>query len=415
MTSLVLFAIALLLTAPLAHATTTQALNATPSPATKSAAYRDLDISLTMRDDGTFHLEETQVVDFTGGPFTRGYRALPLKRTEGINNAAVYELVAGKRVAYERSASGMADTYAIQMTGEELTLTWQFSPTTDTSRTFIVVYDMLGALRHYPELNPPNQQVWYMPVGSDLTDEISVISATFTLNLPRPAEPESVLLAVDGKVRRDLPSYTSDYQTFSFAHDNFVRGQSWEIRLQTNIVARSAAVPAWQEADDRQRQEAEETPTATASDCDGLVQYQRDMEDAVGPVMMKYRDAVNDMPDDPMQFSSDDWTVLADIILDYHRALKTVTPPDWAEAWHDELIAYTATMEQMIRAISAVGVFGALPYSDTIEATEARLREYERDIRVQCAQFAEFADQWGMESSINASAGRLIATRAPST
>ncbi|MGH2550353.1 MAG: DUF2207 domain-containing protein, partial [Thermomicrobiales bacterium] len=77
------------------------AVFATPHPAfAASARYSAFDVDLTVQNDGSYHVEETQTVEFTGGPFQRGHRDIPLDRTGGITNVAVYEIVDGQRVAY---------------------------------------------------------------------------------------------------------------------------------------------------------------------------------------------------------------------------------------------------------------------------------------------------------------------------
>ena len=46
-----------------------------------SARYSVFDVDLTVQNDGSYHVEETQTVEFTGGPFQRGHRDIPLDRT----------------------------------------------------------------------------------------------------------------------------------------------------------------------------------------------------------------------------------------------------------------------------------------------------------------------------------------------
>ena len=63
--------------------------------AARSAEYAQFDVQLTVLEDGTFRIVETQTVDFTDGPFTGGHRSIPLARIEGVENIAVSELVDG--------------------------------------------------------------------------------------------------------------------------------------------------------------------------------------------------------------------------------------------------------------------------------------------------------------------------------
>jgi len=227
----------------------------------KSAAYQQFDVDLTVLDNGTFRIEETQQVRFTDGPFATGHRSLPLVRTESIENIAVYEIVDGKRVPYTETDEIDANTFRVVRSSTEIDIRWTFMTVYDATRTFVVAYDRVGALRSYPEGDPPNQQVWFTPIGGTLTDETRVENASYTVHLPRPADPDSVVLAENGKEVTDLAGITDDYQTFTFEHGAFRGGDDWEIRLQTNIVAPAAPIPSWQTSDDAQRARQEEQET----------------------------------------------------------------------------------------------------------------------------------------------------------
>ena len=135
--------------------------------------------------------------------------------------------------------------------------------------------------------------------------------------------------------------------------------------------------------------------------CEGLSAYQSDMEQAVGPLYSEYIEKIDSMPEDPMAFTSDDWLTFAEIVLDYNRAVRTVDPPAWAQDWHDALIAYTGTLEQMLKAIATGGLFVALAYDEAITDAEGNLKQEERAIREQCDDFGSFAEQWGFGSSLN--------------
>lgn len=227
-----------------------------PAPAlAKSASYTAFDVDLTVLNDGTFRVEETQTVRFEGGSFVQGHRDIPLARTGGITNVAVYEIIDGQRVAYQQNADGDPQTFDTTLSSTEIDIRWTFAPVSDTTRIFVIAYDMTDALRLYPDETPPNQQVWFTPIGSALTKETPVESASFTVHLPTAVDPASIIVAEDDKEISDAGSLTSDNQTFSFSHGSFESGDDWEIRLQTNIVATDATVPSWQPGDDQRRAE----------------------------------------------------------------------------------------------------------------------------------------------------------------
>src|SRR5687767_8626883 len=66
-----------------------------PSPtaaAEPAARYARFDVALDLREDGWFHVVETQVVDFDCCNFQRGHRNIPLTRIEDVTNIRVGEL-----------------------------------------------------------------------------------------------------------------------------------------------------------------------------------------------------------------------------------------------------------------------------------------------------------------------------------
>src|SRR3954471_23234405 len=75
---------------------------ATLGQASKSVVWADVDVTLTLREDSSFHITERNRIDFTGGPFRRGYREIPLTRVEDIDNIKVGELVGGQVEPYRQ-------------------------------------------------------------------------------------------------------------------------------------------------------------------------------------------------------------------------------------------------------------------------------------------------------------------------
>src|SRR5215208_747057 len=95
----------------LAFVLATIAYLAPSGAASKSAEYTRFDVRIQVREDGTYHVTETQQVRFSDGPFSLGHREIPLGRTEGITNVAVSLLDESgkKRVLTESELSGLAD------------------------------------------------------------------------------------------------------------------------------------------------------------------------------------------------------------------------------------------------------------------------------------------------------------------
>ena len=224
--------------------------------------YERFDPVLVVGTDGTFHVYERMVVRFEGGPFRQGERTIPLARSSGIVIVSVreeftdgtpprtYHLMPG---AGETSAPGR---FAVARQGSNLRLTWGFPESTDQTRTFVLSYDALDALRSYPEETPPNQQVWWMPVGADLTRQTPVEQAVAMVVLPSAVNPAETVLATNELVE-PATTRTQDGRTFVWKHGAFAPGASLEVRLQVPPLV-DVPVPAWQAPDDRARQAAEQ-------------------------------------------------------------------------------------------------------------------------------------------------------------
>ena len=224
--------------------------------------YERFDPVLVVGTDGTFHVYERMVVRFEGGPFRQGERTIPLARSSGIVIVSVreeftdgtpprtYHLMPG---AGETSAPGR---FAVARQGSNLRLTWGFPESTDQTRTFVLSYDALDALRSYPEETPPNQQVWWMPVGADLTRQTPVEQAVAMVVLPSAVNPAETVLATNELVE-PATTRTQDGRTFVWKHGAFAPGASLEVRLQVPPLV-DAPVPAWQAQDDRARLAAEQ-------------------------------------------------------------------------------------------------------------------------------------------------------------
>lgn len=232
------------------------ALAAPDHAAAKSAEYTRFDVAIELRADGTYHVTETQVVTLSDGPFSLGHREIPLARTEGITNVQVSAVDDEHRrqPLTETDLMGLADapnTFNVRTTSTDVRILWTFAPVDDGTRTFVVEYDVLGALRYYPNEDPANQQIWWTAIGKDLTKETPVRASTVTITLPDQVPLDAVVLGENGT---DKPAdHTTDGRTFSWMRDDIGRGDDFTVRLQIPPIVHGLSVPSWQSADDAQR------------------------------------------------------------------------------------------------------------------------------------------------------------------
>jgi hypothetical protein len=224
--------------------------------AAKSAEYTRFDVAIDLRPDGTYHVTETQQVSFSGGPFSLGHREIPLSRTDGVENIKVSSVDDEHRrqpltETDLTSLAGGPNRYNVRTTSTDARILWTFEPATDGTRTFVLEYDVRGALRYYPNQNPANQQIWWTAIGKGLTSETPVRASTVTITLPSQVPLNAVVLGENGT---DKPEeHTSDGRVFTWTGNDIGRGGAFIVRLQFPPIIQGMSVPDWQTADDATR------------------------------------------------------------------------------------------------------------------------------------------------------------------
>jgi uncharacterized membrane protein len=205
--------------------------------AQKSFYWQRLDVEITVNEDGTFWVEETHVLNFSGGTFTSGYRNIDLSRVGEITDVSVEE---GGRT-YERSQSESPYTFRTTYEEGDLYIYWYFPPT-EGSATYTLRYLVRDTIRYYEE----GDQLWWKAVPSDL--DARVQESRVTVSLPVEAE-RAEAYGIDAEVRG------GDTATVTFeALEPVNPGEEFEVRVQfpSGVVAGEA--PPWQQREDFQEQ-----------------------------------------------------------------------------------------------------------------------------------------------------------------
>jgi hypothetical protein len=238
-----------------------------PGPGTIDAQSRDpvqwteFNVDFDVRPDGTVHVTETQVIRFTGGPYRSAFAEISMARVEDIDNVVVAQIDdAGNRTDFRRvrgTLSPPPGTYYVAEDGGMLLIEFFYEPAIDETRTFVLEYDLTGAIRVYEELDPPNLQFWWTAISAGTTEAAPVVSSTVTITLPEVVDvSDVVILGEDGQAALDPNSYTDDGRTFTWRAEDFDAGEELDVRLQFPVII-DIAKPDWQEADDARRERAE--------------------------------------------------------------------------------------------------------------------------------------------------------------
>jgi uncharacterized protein (TIGR04222 family) len=223
----------------------------------RSVVWDEIDVTVELREDSSLAVTERDRIDFRGGPFRRGFREIPLARVERYDNVRVGEVVDGEVRPYEfvrpgQFSSDVPNTYTVQTVGSTMRVEWSFPPTTSEMRTFEIAYDALGALRSYPDNDPPYQQISWIGVGRDLTESAPVNEARLTFILPRAVDPGRTFIQGPGGEQPE--DHTDDGRVWTWTASDLRNGETLEAGLQFEPLV-AARVPAWQEASDRQEQQ----------------------------------------------------------------------------------------------------------------------------------------------------------------
>ena len=222
----------------------------------RSVEWDRFDVTLDLREDGSYHVEERQEIAFTGGPFSVGERNVALARIEGIGNVGVAQEVGGEAVplAYAPPSRFAEDpgTFGYRVTNSELQITWGFEPAVDEVVTFVVSYDVVGNLRSYLDNDPPGQEISWIAVPEGITETAPVDAASMTINLPVPVDPAQT------ETRPGDPAeHTTDGRVWRWETSDLRAGDEWEVGLRFPPLV-AVGAPSWQETDDAQAERAEE-------------------------------------------------------------------------------------------------------------------------------------------------------------
>ena len=83
------------------------------------------------------------------------------------------------------------------MNGGFTSIVCGFEGTREGTRTFIIEYDAIGALRVYPDNLPPVQHIWWTAIAKEATEIAPVRASTVTSNLPEAVALVDVVMNVD--------------------------------------------------------------------------------------------------------------------------------------------------------------------------------------------------------------------------
>ena len=187
------------------------------------------DARIEILDGGTIKVSETVIVRFESGSFTQFYRAVPVRRTDGIEILSV-------SMDGERLAQGTGPREFEVARSSDVRVTWHFPQTADSTRRFELTYLVHGVVRQESDADT---LVWrILPTEH----RYAIASSTVDVSIPTALTAKPV---VDTHRVGDSQVQVSDRRIRIGA--TAIRSNGW---LQASLpFARGSVVdapPAWQ-------------------------------------------------------------------------------------------------------------------------------------------------------------------------
>jgi hypothetical protein len=201
----------------------------------KAFVWQHVDTDVQVRPDGSLGVTETLVLRYSGEPFTFAFRELPNRRLDGISNISVGD---GEHEFRQVDDAEGEEPYTFSLVTDDDTqrVRWVYPATTGGERTFVLRYDVAGAIRRYDAAD----EIWWSVVFPDREEVVEQASSRIVLPSAVPAEqldattPDfaGAISRAPGEVRVQASNIPSGQEL------------TLRVRFPKGIVAGSA--PAWQ-------------------------------------------------------------------------------------------------------------------------------------------------------------------------
>ena len=127
----------------------------------KSLLWERFDVDIIIRKDSSFEVTEHQTIRFTRGAFTYGYRDIPKKNFNSLDD---WTLTDASGNSYRYASFGKEPyTFTVTKKASRYVIYWYFPPITNRSETFALGYTVRGGLRYYEG----GDQLWWKAIYGD--------------------------------------------------------------------------------------------------------------------------------------------------------------------------------------------------------------------------------------------------------
>ena len=207
----------------------------------KSLVWDRFDVDITVNADGTFNVSEAQTIRFTQGSFTFGYRDIPIRNFDYIDEWAITDQ--SGNTYYPADWGEEPYTFVVEEESSSYVIHWYFPAISNDTETYTLSYRVHGGLRIYDG----GDQVWWKAIYGDRS--FPVLAGQVRITVPNAAEIQEWAAYVNNNDARNYASATVAENKRQILFDLTQRldgGEEFEVRVQFSHGVVDAVTPAWQ-------------------------------------------------------------------------------------------------------------------------------------------------------------------------
>jgi uncharacterized membrane protein YgcG len=209
----------------------------------KTLRWHRWDADIQINSDGTFTVREEYEIEFIGGPFTFGYRNIPMSQFEAITDISVRE----GGIQYTESYSQQPDTFYWTQDEDQYVINWFYPSTRNATRVFTLQYTVVGGLIIDEQVG---DRFFWKAVGPEHAYPIE--SSTVTVHMPPGATVDTTLEPAYFGVNATY-SLSSDLTTVTYYATSIPANQYFEVGVRFPHGFVPNVKPAWQAAYEEQQ------------------------------------------------------------------------------------------------------------------------------------------------------------------
>ncbi|MBK8901431.1 MAG: DUF2207 domain-containing protein [Anaerolineaceae bacterium] len=194
----------------------------------KSYSADRFDVDIVVQNDGSLLVTETVVFRFVGEPFTFVFREIPTDRTDGVE---ILEASVDGRSYPQGTNAGQVEVES----DDNIRVTWHMEPTANTTRTFVLTYQMFGVVQQTEEAD----LLRYQPLPDEF--EYTIDSSAVTLRYPASAE-----LLETPQVTANTAQVDRSGSEVTFTRQNIEPNNTMVFEMTFARGSLIASPPAWQ-------------------------------------------------------------------------------------------------------------------------------------------------------------------------